>query len=254
MIALLGGCGDGGALGDSTTVTGQIQAWTQGAATLDLQVLASSQPLSSAPVDSTGHFSVILPGSSALSTSRVTPDFSLGHGPCEGTVAVSPATALSTQALFEVSVTGKTDDDTYTDIGDVLLSATAPGKMEQQYALSILYAYFSEDASASGTLSCGPWSTTVHVDVSQGWNTLRAVSLGYQVDVSSGPPPSAAVWTSDLFDVGGDECTSDDDCGLDICDLSEASCTVCVISGNQAESSVDCCNPTAEGTGNVLCK
>jgi hypothetical protein len=253
IVALLGGCGDGGPLGDSPTISGQVQSWTLGATALDVSLDSahetSDATVTSGTVDATGHFSVTLPGAAAVASSLAATDFSMGYSGCDPSTSVtlSPPTVLSASAQLNVSSTTKNSGGTFTSEGELTLGATAPAATGQ-YTLSVVYSYFDEDATASGTLLCGPEIITVNVDVSKGWNSLRVVSLGDQTDVSSGPPPSAAAWTSSLT-----TCTSDADCSQEPCDLTLGVCWPCVDSGDQADSSNDCCNPTSAGTGAVVC-
>jgi hypothetical protein len=203
LVALLGGCGDGAALGDSPTLTGQVQSWALGATTIGVSLdnahETTNQVVASGTLDATGQFSVTLPGAAAVESSLAATDFSMGNGGCDPSysVTLSPATLRSATAQFNVSSTTHTSAGTFTTEGDLTLGATAPSA-NGPYGLTILYAYFSADGTASGKLLCGAGTTTVNIDVSEGWNTLRVVTLGNDTDVSSGPPPSAAVWTSSL--------------------------------------------------------
>jgi hypothetical protein len=253
IVALVGGCGDGGPLGDSPTISGQIRSWTLGATALDVSLNnaheTSDATVTSGTVDATGHFSVTLPAAAAVQGSLAATDFSMGYSGCDANSAVtlSPPTVLSASAQLNVSSTIKNSEGTFTTEGDLTLGATAPAA-KGQYTLNIVYGYFNDDATASGTLLCGAEIITVNVGVRKGWNTLRVVSLGDQTDVSSGPPPSAAVWTSSLT-----TCASDADCSQEPCDLTFGLCEPCVDSGDNAERSNDCCTPTSANTGAVVC-
>jgi hypothetical protein len=251
IVALLG---DGGPLGDSPTISGQIHSWTLGATALDVSLNnaheTSDATVTSGTVDATGHFSVILPGAAAVQSSLAATDFSMGYSGCDPNRAVtlSPPTVLSASAQLNVSSTIKNSEGTFTTEGDLTLGASTAPAAKGQYTLDIVYSYFNDDATASGTLLCGAEIITVNVGVSKGWNTLRVVSLGDQTDVSSGPPPSAAVWTSSLT-----MCANDADCGQEPCDLTVGLCELCVDSGDNAESGNDCCNQTSADTGAVVC-
>ncbi len=253
IVALLGGCSDGGPLGDSPTISGQVQGWTLGATALDVSLdnahETTNATVTSGTVDTTGHFSITLPGAAAVASSLGATDFSMDYSGCDSNspVTLSPPTVLSASAQFNVSSTTKNSEGTFTTEGELTRGATAPAA-NGQYTLNIVYSYFNEDATASGTLLCGAELITVSVAVQKGWNTLRVVSLGDRTDVSSGPPPSAAVWTSDLT-----TCASDAGCSHEPCDLTFGLCEPCVDSGDKAESSNDCCNPTSAGTGAVVC-
>jgi hypothetical protein len=233
LVALASGCGNGSALGDSPTVSGRIQGWTQGKATLDVWLGDSSTPAVSAPIDAAGNFSVTLPGAAAVAGSLGSAGgFSDPNGPggatdC-GAALVTPNGVQDTIAGFSWS--------TSTVEGVVTLGAGATTDAGQ-YTLDVLYAYFNGGASVLCNVG-GPSDQTGSYDVSEGWNTLLLVGNAGTSDVSPGPPPSAAQWTASE-PCSLQSCAQDSDCCTGVCDSGSCSC---LESGSSCSTNASCCS------------
>lgn len=234
---LLGGCAAGGSLGDRPTVGGQIQDWASllGSAPGTMQVRVGTRGTASGSIDSKGNFAVTLPGADDLMGSLTPPAFSMGPAGCTGQIRFSPTTVLSAVADFQA-------ESSSAGYG---LSA---GLVSE--STSVLYAFFDQDASASGTLSCpvGPAgspaaSVSMNLGVSKGWNNLL---LDYNQDGGirnvtepQGVLPMALRWSLFVYNNPiGTPCFASVDCvsgqcgNDDRCECSNSGCT----------EDADCCN------------
>lgn len=203
VLLALGACGGGGgALGDSPTLTGQIQNWTQGTG-YTLQANVGGNVAAMAPVDQSGKFSITLPGAAVVTPWLAASNFTPANG-CTGQVNVSPTTLKSATPSF-IAVKG-TDTPINVGLGGGSINLGGPVDVT-----NVLFTYVDQDASATGEIKCtgsggGPSSdTTYSVSVARGWNTVVTHETGMAVpggmlsiSIANGGIPSGVQWQTGL--------------------------------------------------------
>jgi hypothetical protein len=201
LFAALGlaACG-GGSLGDQPTLTGQIDAWNKGSGyTLQAFFLggtSSSAPIATAPIDASGNFSIVLPGSAI-----VTPLLKVQHvdpsqlpSACSGSVQIDP------QDFGSGSLSLKAVSGTST------LSVSHTASADTSLTSSVLYSYVDRDVSESGEITCkasamssASTKTSINAHLRTGWNRVVLEVLSVASDLTSikeydGAPPDGVKW------------------------------------------------------------
>lgn len=196
-------CGGNSSLGDQPTLTGQIDGWNRGTAfTLQAQVgdvmkpaasAGLSGPLTTAPIDAMGNFSITLPGSAALApylASQHT-DPSQPLPGCTATdLQVNPQDIM-TRALWLYAVSGTTQ---------LFLKQSVQNTV-------VVYIYVDRDFNEVGSAACpiivngkpqGQVQENYNLHFGTGWNSeaVDLSSLTGPYTYTSNMIPDGTKWTA----------------------------------------------------------
>lgn len=196
-------CGSNSSLGDQPTITGQIDGWNRGTGfTLQARVgdamkpadsAGLSGPLTTAPIDAMGNFSITLPGAAALA-----PYLVLQHTdpsqPLPGCTAdnlqVNPQDIM-TRALWLYAVSGTTQLFVKQNIQNTIVA----------------YIYVDRDFNETGSAACpitvngsvkGQVQENFNLHFGTGWNSeaVELSSLTGPYTYTSNMIPAGAKWTA----------------------------------------------------------
>ncbi len=194
-------------LGEQPALVGQIDAWSRGsgftlqASALQLQPLTMTE-VASAPIDDTGHFSIVLPRGDAI-TSVLTMqhmDSSKIPAGCTGTFNSTPADFANTVVTFS-AVSGATS------LSVILSNGHARDGGSPQIVVG--FTYVDREVTQTGDLTCSagpsggsPSRGTTDIHWKAGWNqeviTLTTGSDGSALNSSltTSPPSEEVKWTA----------------------------------------------------------
>ena len=180
------GCGDGdGALGESATVTGNIDSWSEGAGySVSARAFDSQLQLTevaSGTIEPNGAFSLVLPKSEAI-TPYLSPYSPQGSAVCSSQPTVAP---LELRALSLVLFAKKAGSP---DIALLSTSGKPSTPMAGDTGANFLYA--DRDAKISGQAKCDSASTSMISDYAlelhKGWNIALTKYSEYSISPSGG--------------------------------------------------------------------
>lgn len=191
-----GGGGDGGsgggngagALGEQPRLTGQISGWNKGGGyTLQAMLGTPGVSLTSAPIDASGNFSIVLPiGALATPFLKLERFYAGSSVGCQG-AATSTPTDYNDALLTLSAVNGGT---TLTVSQGVEMGLKATG---------IAYLYVDRQVDQTGSIECpGQGKTTYDVHYQRGWNrylsTIDLTSGALSTTYYTGAAPAGATW------------------------------------------------------------
>lgn len=196
-------CGGNSSLGDQPTITGQIDGWNRGTGfTLQAKVgdamkpaasAGLSGPLTTAPIDAMGNFSITLPGAAALAPYLV-PQHTDPNQPLPGctgnNLQVNPQD-LMTRGLWLYAVSGTTQ----LFIKQAVQNTT------------VAYIYVDRDFNETGSAACpitvngsvqGQVQEVYDLHFGTGWNSeaVAVSSLSGPFTYTSNMIPAGAKWTA----------------------------------------------------------
>lgn len=208
LALALSACGGSDSwLGEQPTLAGQIDAWSRGSAfTLQASILqlppATSPVVATAPIDDTGHFSIVLPRGDTITpflTAQHVDSSKIPAG-CTGSIDANPADFGQAVMTFE-AVQGTTS------LSVSLGNQHGGANGSEQVIVGFIYS--DRDVTQTGDLTCsaGPaggssarGKTDLHWKT--GWNqevfTLSNDLAGGLVstNLTTGPLPDEVKWTA----------------------------------------------------------